>query len=619
MNFTYDYYGRIEPSRIYLAKPGHKILGVLNGVDPSSVQLQLNFNNYSEISFDVKRYIASDPLLDAPDSTSALVESSFYDYLDRFMELYVSGIGWFKIQYPASQHDGRQESKHITAYSLEIELNQFDLKDFSVGTGTEYAMEMLAVDNVIETDGFLLARDRMRFWRDTADHEALITAFADTAKTLEDLAALFALYPAVLRDAWRFGICIDDTLRTELHRAITDSALSEVIRKTLQGIYDHLDSYTPQSIKAPLCAAYPDILAVVHYEVNDENTYTLPQLLQMETDRMKGLSLLDVILKNTGWSVGSVDDRLPDPKDPNIINKADAKTLLAEKVSAFEDINQDVYSFLMQEVQGAFHCIFDFDTEHCLVHALRLDCLGEDTNLFLGFRNVQNSMDCHVDEDSIYTRFQVAGGDDLSINYVNFGSNELENIDYFLTPKYFDQSLIDKYRAWQAYRDQELISCPDTKETLTRRQYYASLSRQYNAQLAEIANIQDRVPSPNYQTDWSTFSDEELTEQLALYEAQLKAYESLYVDEDGHFDLEALKASPDWEEYHSIEAYAIPNIKIEMEARDLSEHTDTTHSSDDYEYIDDWETDWSLYGPVSYTHLDVYKRQAYNVRFVFPV
>jgi len=48
---------RIDSNRIYLAKPGQRILGVINGVDEDSCSLTKNLNNTSELTFTVERKI----------------------------------------------------------------------------------------------------------------------------------------------------------------------------------------------------------------------------------------------------------------------------------------------------------------------------------------------------------------------------------------------------------------------------------------------------------------------------------------------------------------------------------------------------------------------------------
>ena len=57
MQTTYDIYNHVEPSKIYLAKPGKRLLGVLNGVEEDSCVLDVNLNNTSVLSFTLDRVV----------------------------------------------------------------------------------------------------------------------------------------------------------------------------------------------------------------------------------------------------------------------------------------------------------------------------------------------------------------------------------------------------------------------------------------------------------------------------------------------------------------------------------------------------------------------------------
>lgn len=439
MDFTYDIYNRTEPSKIYLARPDKQLICALNGVDEASVSLTLNLNNAHELSFDVNRYVDG-------------MESAGYDMLERFMNIYVTGIGWFKIQHPETSFDGQKEVRHVTAESLEIELQQYDLVGFKVNCGTEDSLEMMVEGNAYEENG-------------------------------------------------------------------------------VQKLHDVVRLYNPDNPK---------------------------------------LSFLHLVLEDVpGWSVGYVDDYLDTSgKEP---------VLFKDKSVKFDVDNQDVYSFLCQEAAGAFHCIFLFDTEKCTVNAYPPETLGEDTNIFLGFRNLQNSVEVSVDDDSIYTVFHVAGDEDLNINYVNFGSSYIEDLSYFLNRNFMSQALIDKYTAWRDFREE-------------KRPAYIEASKAYNAQLEIVTDLYERLPNDGCGTDWSTFSDEELAEAKENYLSQQAGYESLYVDENKAFDYEALKASVDFHDYDMIVRIILPNIEIEFANRGKDKELDPD------DYLDSWETEWDLYG-----------------------
>ena len=130
INHNYDIYNRKEPSIIYLAQPGKNILCAINGIDSSSVSIEINTNNTTTLSFTVNKYINEN------------IVSNAYDDIEEMMELYCDGI-WFKIVDPPSiSYDGLQETKEVTAESYEIMLSQYLLNDFKVNTGDKSSYEM---------------------------------------------------------------------------------------------------------------------------------------------------------------------------------------------------------------------------------------------------------------------------------------------------------------------------------------------------------------------------------------------------------------------------------------------------------------------------------------------
>jgi hypothetical protein len=88
-----------------------------------------------------------------------------------------------------------------------------------------------------------------------------------------------------------------------------------------------------------------------------------------------------------------------------------------------------------------------------------------DTNIFIGLRNLAKTINITVDEDSIATRFNVAGDEELNITAVNYGDRRIWNLDWYLTNNYMDDELIEKIQAWKQWLD-------DNRST------YGNLSRQ---------------------------------------------------------------------------------------------------------------------------------------------
>ena len=294
------------------------------------------------------------------------------------------------------------------------------------------------------------------------------------------------------------------------------------------------------------------------------------------------LSLLHILLKVSdmhGWSIGYIDD-IPKIyktyKDGELI---ESQVCLSDEIGTFEVDVQDLYSFLTQDVAKFFNCIFVFDFLHFTINAYRPEHFGKNTNINIGFRNIQQSNSITVNKNDIFTRYVVSGGDDLNIIYVNFGSNIIENLDYFCNEKFMPTSLITKYKLWKD--DVEI-----------KRIDYIENTRLYNQQQKLISELRIRVPLDGCSMEWFTFTDDELFEAQANYTAQKKGYEQFYVDENGDFDELALQASSDANDYYQIKDVILPSIQIEIDNRKIPE-PDSEQIKD---YIDSYETDWKLYG-----------------------
>ena len=164
------------------------------------------------------------------------------------------------------------------------------------------------------------------------------------------------------------------------------------------------------------------------------------------------LSLLDLVLKAGGvygWSIGEIDTIPKTYRTYKDGKYVETSTLLSDEIGAFDIESQDVYSFFTQDMAQYFQCIFVFDFLHMKINAYHPENYGKNTNVNINFKNLQQSQDISVDDGKMFTRYYVQGSDDLGITYVNFGSNYIENIDYYLNEKYFSSDFIQKYNLWK--------------------------------------------------------------------------------------------------------------------------------------------------------------------------
>lgn len=454
MQFKYDTYGNREQTIVYLATPSRIILCTLNGIDYSSGNFEGKCNDVSTISFDVNQYVET--------YTGQLVESNAYNWLSKFMKLYVTGIGWFIMDSPTTHGTGTKEYKTVTAQSVQSEYAQIPLDGWKVNCGTTDSLEMLVDGNVEEIEGVEFAKEQIKFY-------------------------------------------------------------------------------------------------------NEKNHQ---------------LSLVNILVEKVpGWKVGYVDNI---PKEYKTIENGEVITksiYLKDEIGKFDLDYSDVYSFLTQEFEKFFNCIVEFDYENLIVNFYRVENFGKNTNITIGFRNVENSNEVTIDEENIFTKIRVSGANDLGIEQCNGGSNYLFKLDKFwLNNKFLSDPTIEKYKKWETFCVQARID-------------YTALSKEWNIQQDKISELYIRIPTGDCNPDkWDKLSDTELLTLKKDYEAQKLGYEKLYVDEEGNFDINALNASPDANIYHQIVDTILPNIQIEIDNRKLPT------SEGEKDFIEEYLTNWKYYG-----------------------
>lgn len=285
------------------------------------------------------------------------------------------------------------------------------------------------------------------------------------------------------------------------------------------------------------------------YEMMYQKNHDINKFYQIKfhNPENEDLSFLHIVLKHAdvpGWKIGYVDNITPD--DDNV--------LLPNEICNFDVDDQNVYAFFTQTAAPAYKCVFEFDTENLLINVYKPDSLGKDTNVVLGFRNIQDSVTISRD-DSLVTQFYVDGLDDYNIDLANFGNSVITDCSHFCREPYMNIVLQEKYTAWQKYIE-------------SRRDEYCNLSREYNKNLDILAELMNRVPIDTAQTNWFGQKVEDLKDAYDSNMAIIKGIESIHVDEEGNFDLEDLKNSSDWPMYESIMNYTLPSIVAALQAQD---------------------------------------------------
>lgn len=323
---------------------------------------------------------------------------------------------------------------------------------------------------------------------------------------------------------------------------INNDGLRETKEITAESYEIMLTQYKLKNFKINM--GEEDSYEMMYQATHDTNKFYQIKFYDSENE---DLSFLHLVLKHAdvpGWHIGYVDNITPD----------DDGKLLPNNICNFEVDDQNVYAFLTQEAAQAYKCVFEFDTVNMTINVYRPDSLGKDTNVVLGFRNIQNSITISRDENLV-TQFYVEGLDDYNIDAVNFGDSVITDLSYFICEPYMDTSLQEKYNAWQSYRE-------------SRREEFINLSKEYNKNLEVLTELMNRVPIDTAQTNWFGKKVEDLKDAYDSNMAIIKGFESIHVDEEGNFDLEDLKNSSDWPMYESIMNYTLPSIVAALQAQD---------------------------------------------------
>lgn len=323
---------------------------------------------------------------------------------------------------------------------------------------------------------------------------------------------------------------------------INNDGLRETKEITAESYEIMLTQYKLKNFKINM--GEEDSYEMMYQATHDTNKFYQIKFYDSENE---DLSFLHLVLKHAdvpGWHIGYVDNITPD----------DDGKLLPNNICNFEVDDQNVYAFLTQEAAQAYKCVFEFDTVNMTINVYRPDSLGKDTNVVLGFRNIQNSITISRDENLV-TQFYVEGLDDYNIDAVNFGDSVITDLSYFICEPHMDTSLQEKYNAWQSYRE-------------SRREEFINLSKEYNKNLEVLTELMNRVPIDTAQTNWFGKKVEDLKDAYNANMAIIKGLEALYVDDEKNFDLEALKKSHDWPLYESIMNYTLPSIVAALQAQD---------------------------------------------------
>ena len=436
--FSVDIFNNPQPFNMYLCKPNGIPICQLNGIDIEDASINIRLNNQYELSFKYFKYI---------DTYDGKIISNGYNSFDVGMEILVENIGYFKLEYPKTYLTEDNEYKIISATSIDCELENKDLINFKINLGTKQSLEYLVEYDENETEELIneyngLPYDYIMFYN-TLDIqlENILNKYTDGVitdkETIDKIVDICKIIPR---------------LKNKIVKN-KDNTNVDIINY-VEYIYD----------------SQKNISSII---LTDFNT-RISELIEFYGKYKKQLSLLDLALEkcNCNWKIGYVDEEL------------------CNKRFQFDVSGQNIYSFLTQELASTVVCLCMFDITTRTINIVKPDRLGKDTGILLSRRNVLNTLDITLNENNLCTRYNVSGGNNLNLNYVNFGTSRIDDISYYLyardneynTRKYMSDELANKYIEYS--KDRELV-----------RDVFIDLSKQYNQNIANIYDLNYRVPN----------------------------------------------------------------------------------------------------------------------------
>ena len=146
------------------------------------------------------------------------------------------------------------------------------------------------------------------------------------------------------------------------------------------------------------------------------------------------VTLLEMLVSNLPlWQIGHIDESL------------------TQKYRTFEDVSEstNILSFMLNDMQDAFECIFVFDTINRLVNVYDQNSYVRETDIHITNTDLINSIEVNESSSDIYTALSVFGDNDITISGINpTGSNVIYKFDYYIDS--MSNALGYKVNEWQS-------------------------------------------------------------------------------------------------------------------------------------------------------------------------
>lgn len=187
-------------------------------------------------------------------------------------------------------------------------------------------------------------------------------------------------------------------------------------------------------------------------------------------------SLMGQILNSLPrWSIGHVDETV------------------AEKYRTFDEPDTTIYSFLMDDVEESYECLFEFDIINRIINVYDKNNYIHKTSILLTKNDVIESISVNTKAEEIFTALSLYGDDEITYSGINpLGGAVVYNFDYYKSD--MSEELQEALNVWE-------------ENILEAELSISSLRTDLSNKYTEKQSIQSQIDSIN--------------EQITLLEKQL--------------------------------------------------------------------------------------------------
>lgn len=189
---------------------------------------------------------------------------------------------------------------------------------------------------------------------------------------------------------------------------------------------------------------------------------------------------------------------------------------VAKKYRTFEDVDVsiDTLSFLLENVQDAYECIFVFDPMYRTISVYDQNNYVIRTDIHLSKRDLINTLEVSENIEELYTALSVFGENDLTISAINpLGTTTIYNFDYYLD--WMSEGLKKRVELWR-----------DKVEAYTEPYY--NLNVQYYDAFIKKSDCESEIDRQQIQIDMylqcrENIVAESTTDKIAEYNSVISA------------------------------------------------------------------------------------------------